>query len=171
MSTRDELGLASTDRDWPAALEGRNFTRVSISGRRIGAGSITLTFACSVFFWRSASWVRRSTSPRKTRSGSTSTTTSHDEGDANVEDDDAWEGSGGEDDDMEDGEAWRSNIRRRGESAEEKRARKAAVKQGRRDARAAKKGLKTTFKREEREMGKKQMVGDVRPGLSVTQLG
>ena len=95
----------------------------------------------------------------------------HDEGDANVEDDDAWEGSGGEDDDMEDGEAWRSNIRRRGESAEEKRARKAAVKQGRRDARAAKKGLKTTFKREEREMGKKQMVGDVRPGLSVTQLG
>ena len=62
-------------------------------------------------------------------------------------------------------------LRAKGETPEEKRARKAAVKQGRRDARAAKKGLKTTFKREEREMGKKQMVGDVRPGLSVTQLG
>ena len=95
----------------------------------------------------------------------------HEEGDADFDDDDAWEGSGGEDDEMEDGEAWRSNIRRKGETPEEKRARKAAVKQGRRDARAAKKGLKTTFKREEREMGKKQMVGDVRPGLSVTQLG
>ena len=95
----------------------------------------------------------------------------HEEGDAGFDDDDAWEGSGGEDDEMEDGEAWRSNIRRKGETPEEKRARKAAVKQGRRDARAAKKGLKTTFKREEREMGKKQMVGDVRPGLSVTQLG
>ena len=45
------------------------------------------------------------------------------------------------------------------------------MKAGRRDARAAKKGLKTTFKQEEREMGKKAMVGDVRPGLSVTQLG
>lgn len=95
----------------------------------------------------------------------------HEEGDADFDDDNACEGSGGEDDEMEDGEAWRSNIRRKGETPEEKRARKAAVKQGRRDARAAKKGLKTTFKREEREMGKKQMVGDVRPGLSVTQLG
>ena len=58
-----------------------------------------------------------------------------------------------------------------GQLSELKKARKAAVKAGRRDARAAKKGLKTTFKQEEREMGKKAMVGDVRPGLSVTQLG
>jgi protein LTV1 len=72
--------------------------------------------------------------------------------------------------DEEDGEAWRSNIRRKGETPEEKRARKAAVKAGRRDARAAKKGLKTTFKREAREMEKKPGVGDVRPGLSVKQL-
>ena len=69
------------------------------------------------------------------------------------------------------GEEWRSNIRRKGETPEEKKMRKAAVKLGRRDARAAKKGLKTTFKQEEREMGKKAMVGDIRPGLSVTQLG
>ena len=62
-------------------------------------------------------------------------------------------------------------MRAKGETPEEKKARKAAVKAGRRDARAAKKGLKTTFKREEREMGKKAMVGDVRPGLSVTPLG
>jgi protein LTV1 len=78
----------------------------------------------------------------------------------------------GSDEEEEDiGEEWRSNIRRKGETPEEKKARKAAVKAGRRDARAAKKGLKTTFKQEEREMGKKAMVGDVRPGLSVTQLG
>ena len=76
-----------------------------------------------------------------------------------------------DEDDGELGEEWRSNIRRKGETPEEKKARKAAVKAGRRDARAAKKGLKTTFKREEREMGKKAMVGDVRPGLSVTPLG
>ena len=76
-----------------------------------------------------------------------------------------------DEDDGELGEEWRSNIRRKGETPEEKKARKAAVKAGRRDARAAKKGLKTTFKQEEREMGKKAMVGDVRPGLSVTQLG
>ena len=42
------------------------------------------------------------------------------------------------------GEEWRQNIRRKGETPEEKRARKAAVKAGRRDARAAKKGLKQT---------------------------
>ena len=74
-----------------------------------------------------------------------------------------------EDESIED--EWRSNIRRKGETPEEKKLRKAAVKAGRRDARAAKKGLKTTFKQEERVMGKKQMVGDLRPGLSVTQLG
>ena len=60
------------------------------------------------------------------------------------------------------GEEWRSNIRRKGETPREE-GRKAAVKAGRRDARAAKKGSKTTFKQEEREMGKKAMVGDVRP--------
>jgi len=76
-----------------------------------------------------------------------------------------------EEEEDEEVEEWRSNIRRKGETPEEKKARKAAVKAGRRDARAAKKGLKTTFKQEEREMGKKAMVGDVRPGLSVTQLG
>ena len=80
-------------------------------------------------------------------------------------------GEGDASDDGELGEEWRSNIRRKGETPEEKKARKAAVKAGRRDARAAKKGLKTTFKQEEREMGKKAMVGDLRPGLSVTQLG
>ena len=79
-------------------------------------------------------------------------------------------GSEMEEEEEEDGEAWRSNIRRKGETPEEKRARKAAVKAGRRDARAAKKGLKTTFKREAREMEKKPGVGDVRPGLSVKQL-
>jgi protein LTV1 len=75
------------------------------------------------------------------------------------------------DDASEPGEEWRSNIRRRGETPEEKKARKASVKAGRRDARAAKKGLKTTFKNEEREMDKKKIVGDIRPGVSITQLG
>ena len=65
------------------------------------------------------------------------------------------------------GEEWRSNIRRKGETAEEKKARKAAVKLGRREARAAKKGLKTTFKQEQAEMSKKRPTGDVRQGLSV----
>jgi len=37
------------------------------------------------------------------------------------------------------GEEWRSDIRRKGETPEEKKARKAAVKLGRKDARAAKK--------------------------------
>lgn len=85
------------------------------------------------------------------------------------------EGEAGYDDEFSEDESiedeWRSNIRRKGETPEEKKLRKAAVKAGRRDARAAKKGLKTTFKQEERVMGKKQMVGDLRPGLSVTQLG
>ena len=81
------------------------------------------------------------------------------------------EGEDGEWDEMETGEEWRQNIRRKGETPEEKKARKAAVKAGRRDARAAKKGLKTTFKQEEGAMRKKKMVGDVRPGLSVTPLG
>ena len=52
-------------------------------------------------------------------------------------------------------------------TAEEKKARKAAVKLGRREARAAKKGLKTTFKQEQAEMSKKRPTGDVRQGLSV----
>ena len=43
----------------------------------------------------------------------------------------------------------------------------AAVKLGRREARAAKKGLKTTFKQEQAEMSKKRPTGDVRQGLSV----
>ena len=75
-----------------------------------------------------------------------------------------------EDDDMEMGEEWRQNIRRKGETPEEKKARKAAVKAGRKEARAAKKGLKTTFKKEENVMKKKNMVGDIRPGLSVTPM-
>jgi protein LTV1 len=44
------------------------------------------------------------------------------------------------------GAAWRAQTRRKGESAEEKKARKAAVKEGRREARANKKGTKTMFK-------------------------
>ena len=93
-------------------------------------------------------------------------------GEANEGDDDVGEtGACDDSDDVDVGEEWRSNIRRKGETPEEKKARKAAVKAGRRDARAAKKGLKTTFKQEQREMGKKAMVGDLRPGLSVTQLG
>ena len=75
-----------------------------------------------------------------------------------------------DEDEMEMGEEWRQNIRRKGETPEEKKARKAAVKLGRKDARAAKKGLKTTFKQEENVMKKKSIVGDIRPGLSVTPL-
>ena len=89
------------------------------------------------------------------------------------EDDDGSD-SGGEYDDeggdfggSEFGEDWRSNIRRKGETPEEKKARKAAVKLGRKDARAAKKGLKNTFKQEQAEMSKKRPTGDVRQGLSV----
>ena len=41
------------------------------------------------------------------------------------------------------------------------------MKLGRREARAAKKGLKTTFKQEQAEMSKKRPTGDVRQGLSV----
>ncbi len=44
------------------------------------------------------------------------------------------------------GAAWRVETRRKGETAEEKRARKAAVKEGRRGARAHKKETKTLFK-------------------------
>ena len=93
------------------------------------------------------------------------------EGEEEGEDGEWEEGEDGEWDEMETGEEWRQNIRRKGETPEEKKARKAAVKAGRRDARAAKKGLKTTFKQEEGAMRKKKMVGDVRPGLSVTPLG
>jgi protein LTV1 len=44
------------------------------------------------------------------------------------------------------GAAWRAQTRRKGESAEEKKARKAAVKEGRREARANKKETKSMFK-------------------------
>ena len=44
---------------------------------------------------------------------------------------------------------WRQNLVRKGESREEKKARKAAVKKGRKEARELKKGLKDAFKREE----------------------
>lgn len=76
----------------------------------------------------------------------------------------------GEEGDADMGEEWRQNISRKGETPEEKKARKAAVKLGRKDARAAKKGLKTTFKQEEGVMKKKSILGDIRPGLSVTPL-
>ena len=68
-------------------------------------------------------------------------------------------------------EEWRSNTRRKGETTEEKKARKAAVKAGRRDARAAKKGLKTTFKQEASAMALKKEAGDTRVGASVVPLG
>jgi protein LTV1 len=89
------------------------------------------------------------------------------------EDDDGSDSGGEYDDEGDDfggsefGEDWRSNIRRKGETPEEKKARKAAVKLGRKDARAAKKGLKNTFKQEQAEMSKKRPTGDVRQGLSV----
>lgn len=62
---------------------------------------------------------------------------------------------------------WRSQTRRKGESAEEKRARKAAVKGGRRDARAEKKATKTLFKKEFAATKPAHSAGAVPAGASV----
>ena len=65
---------------------------------------------------------------------------------------------------------WRAQTRRKGESAEEKRARKAAVKEGRREARATKKDTKLLFLQEAKATRPAHVTGAVRPGTSVTPL-
>ena len=65
---------------------------------------------------------------------------------------------------------WRAQIRRRGETAEEKHARKAAVKEGRREARATKKDTKLLFQQEAKATRPAHVSGAVRPGTSVTPL-
>jgi protein LTV1 len=65
---------------------------------------------------------------------------------------------------------WRANIRRRGETAEERHARKQAVKEGRREARATKKETKRIFKQEAKATQPAHVMGAVRPGTSVTPL-
>jgi protein LTV1 len=85
-------------------------------------------------------------------------------GDAEYED-----GSGSED--AEAGAAdWRSNTRRKGETAEEKRARKAAVKEGRRDARASKKETRVIFAKEAAATRPQLATGAVPRGASVLPL-
>lgn len=76
----------------------------------------------------------------------------------------------GEDDDELVDDEWRSNITRRGETAEEKKARKAAVKEGRRAARAAKKSAKTTFKAMSASTSAAPAAGALRPGTSAVPL-
>jgi protein LTV1 len=85
-------------------------------------------------------------------------------------------GSDSDDDDSDGGAdvgpgaAWRADTRRKGETAEEKRARKAAVKEGRREARATKKETKTMFKQAQQASRSVPVNGAVRPGASVTPL-
>ena len=68
------------------------------------------------------------------------------------------------------GAEWRCETRRKGETAEEKRARKAAVKEGRREARAQKKETKGMFKAAAAATRSVPVTGAVRPGASVTPL-
>ena len=68
------------------------------------------------------------------------------------------------------GAEWRCETRRKGETAEEKRARKAAVKEGRREARAQKKETKGLFKAAAAATRQVPVTGAVRPGASVTPL-
>ena len=88
----------------------------------------------------------------------------------------AEERSDSEDDDSDGGAdvgpgaAWRADTRRKGETAEEKRARKAAVKEGRREARAQKKETKGLFKAAQQASRSVPVNGAVRPGASVTPL-
>ena len=62
---------------------------------------------------------------------------------------------------------WRADIRRKGETAEEKRARKAAVKEGRREARGAKKETRVLFVSEARATRPQQAAGGLPLGASV----
>lgn len=78
--------------------------------------------------------------------------------------------SGEEGEDAPGGADWRGATRRKGESAEEKRARKAAVKEGRREARSVKKETKTLFKQEAKATRPQQATGAVRIGASVVPL-
>jgi protein LTV1 len=65
---------------------------------------------------------------------------------------------------------WRAQTRRKGETPEEKHARKAAVKEGRREARATKKDTKLLFLQEAKATRPAHVAGAVRPGTSVTPL-
>ncbi len=84
--------------------------------------------------------------------------------------DDGERGSGDDDSGEEGAPDWRGNTRRKGETAEEKRARKAAVKEGRREARAAKKETKQLFKQEAKATQPRPATGAVRAGASVMPL-
>ena len=62
---------------------------------------------------------------------------------------------------------WRADIRRKGETPEEKRARKAAVKEGRREARADKKATKTAFGQEMAATRPRNATGSLPRGASI----
>lgn len=64
---------------------------------------------------------------------------------------------------------WRSEITRKGETAEQKKERKAAVKTGRRQARSAKKCMKETFRSVTRDESSAAVCGDVPTSVSVTK--
>mmetsp|Transcript_13316 Transcript_13316/g.43850 ORF Transcript_13316/g.43850 Transcript_13316/m.43850 type:complete len:572 (+) Transcript_13316:3-1718(+) len=76
----------------------------------------------------------------------------------------------GEDAEDELSERWRSDIRRKGLTPEEKRARKAEVKAGRRLARAEKKATKNTFSAAIANSQGVRATGAVKPGASVVPL-
>jgi len=80
------------------------------------------------------------------------------------------EGEGSSDSEGAEGHDWRADIRRKGETAEEKRARKAAVKEGRREARAAKKETRVIFRKEAAATRPQHATGAIPRGASVLPL-
>jgi len=67
-------------------------------------------------------------------------------------------------------QTWRSNINRKGESALQKKERKAAVKEGRKHARMLKKGMKDSFQNFRKEMSFSTAGVSTRPNVSVRTL-